>query len=127
MKCGAASAALQHAMNKEREVADAQQSWSMIDTIKSFNWAALIAFMIGWSTLGYYVIPWIKGWSSWTPPTQAEKDEAQRVEADRIKADFLKLKMKADAKRAQMERNERVQHELAVKRMSSSSSANQQE
>lgn len=97
---------IQHAMSKERNVREAQEPFDFWTNVKTFNWKALIAFMICWTILGYYIIPWIKGWKGFKPPTVEEKDAEYNKGKQRLVEDTFRLRQRIEARKLRADRLE---------------------
>lgn len=97
---------IQHAMSKERSVREAQEPFDFWTNVQQFNWKALAAFMVCWTLLGYYVIPLVKGWKSFTPPTEEEKNEEYNKGKQKFVEDTYRLRQRLEARKMRAERLE---------------------
>ena len=85
------------------------QPFDFWTNVKQFNWKALIIFMICWTVLGYYVIPWIKGWKSWTPPTPEEKNKEYNEGKQKLVGETYRLRQRIEARKLRAERLENLE------------------
>ena len=97
---------IQHAMSKERSVREAQEPFDFWTNVKQFNWKALIVFMICWTILGYYVIPTIKGWKGFKPPTEEEKRDEYNKGKQKLVEDTYRLRQRIEARKMRADRIE---------------------
>lgn len=100
---------IQSAMSKERAVREAQEPFDFWTNVRQFNWKALIIFMICWTILGYYVVPAIKGWKGFTPPTPEEKNKEYNEGKQKLVGDTYRLRQRIEARKLRAERLETLE------------------
>jgi hypothetical protein len=113
---------IQSAISKERAVREAQEPFDFWTNVKQFNWKALVAFMVCWTVLGYYVIPTIKGWKGWTPPTIEEKNKEYNEGKQKLVGDTYRLRQRIEARKLRAERLESLETSTAITQTSTGTS-----
>jgi hypothetical protein len=95
---------IQHAMSKERAIREAQEPFDFMSSVRRYNWKALVLFMVAWSVLGYYVVPWVKGFKGLKPPSQEERDAQYNASKQKFVAESAKVRQRVDMRRQRAER-----------------------